>query len=271
LGRPLSRAAQLVAVARSSLYYRSRRQEGEIRQQLRALAQERPRFGYRRLHVLLKRAGVRINHKRVRRLYREEGLMLRRWRRRKRASLLRVPMVAATRPNQRWSMDFVSEVLATGRRIRVLTVVDDYTRECAALEVDTSLPGLRVAQVLDRLAATRGLPAVIRTDNGPEFAGQALDAWAYRRGVKLDFIRPGKPVENSYVESFNGKLRDECLNGHWFLTLAEARQTIEAWRTYYNGVRPHSSLGHLTPEEFASRSQVMLQTQHHAGLNLRPV
>jgi putative transposase len=254
-------------VARSSLYYRSRRQDEEIRQRLRALAQDRPRFGYRRLHVLLRRAGLVINHKRVRRLYQEEGLALRRWRRRKRAAMLRVPMVAATRPNHRWSMDFVSEVLATGRRIRVLTIVDDYTRECAAMEVDTSLPGLRVTQVLDRLAATRGVPAVIRTDNGPEFAGQALDAWAYRRGVKLEFIRPGKPVENSYVESFNGKLRDECLNGNWFLTLAEARQTIEAWRAYYNGIRPHSSLGHLTPEEFASHSQTMLQTQHGAGLN----
>jgi len=238
-----------------------------VRQQLRTLAQARPRFGYRRLQVLLRRTGLIINHKRVRRLYREEGLALRRWRRRKRAAILRVPMEAATRPNQRWSMDFVSEVLATGRRIRVLTVVDDYTRECAALEVDTSLPGLRVAQVLDRLAATRGVPAVIRTDNGPEFTGQALDAWAYRRGVKLEFIRPGKPVENSYVESFNGRLRDECLNGNWFLTLAEARQALETWRTDYNGVRPHSALKNLTPEEFASQSQAMLQPPHYAAHN----
>ena len=256
-----------MAVARSSWYYRSRRQDDEVRQRLRTLAQERPRFGYRRLHVLLRRAGLVINHKRVRRLYREEGLALRRWRRRKRAGVLRVPMVAATRPNQRWSMDFVSEMLATGRRIRALTVIDDYTRECAVIEVDTSLPGLRVTRVLDRLAATRGLPAVIRTDNGPEFAGQALDAWAYRRGVKLEFIRPGKPVENSYVESFNGRLRDECLNGNWFLTLTEARQALETWRTDCNGARPHSALNNLTPEEFASQSRAMLQTPNHAGLN----
>jgi len=179
----------------------------------------------------LRRAGVLINHKRVQRLYREEGLALRHRRRRKRACTLRVPMPAAARPNHRWSMDFVSDVLATGRRIRVLTVVDDYTRECPAIEVDTSLNGLRVTQVLERLAETRGLPEVIRTDNGPEFSGRVLDAWAYRRDVKLDFIRPGKPAENSYVESFNGKLRDECLNEHWFVTLsrgAASYRTLEA-------------------------------------------
>jgi len=148
-------------------------------------------------------------------------------------------------------MDFVSDSLATGRRFRVLTMVDDFTRECPALEVDTSLGGARITRVLDQLSQTRGLPKVIRTDNGPEFAGKALDEWAYRKGVKLDFIRPGKPVENAYVESFNGKLRDECLNQNWFLTLGEARDRVERWRKEYNELRPHSSLGNRTPQEFA--------------------
>jgi len=203
---------------------------------------------------------MRINHKRVQRLYREEGLALRRRKSRKRACTLRVPLPAAQRRNHRWSMDFVSDVLATGRRIRALTVVDDYTRECPVIEVDTSLNGMRITQVLERLSQTWGLPEVIRTDNGPEFAGRVLDAWAYRRGIKLDFIRPGKPVENGYIESFNGKLRDECLNENWFITLSEARQVIEDWRQQYNGARPHSSLGNLTPEEFANKDKAMLQT-----------
>lgn len=213
-----------------------------MRQQMQQLALQWPRFGYRRLYVLLRRSGMKINHKRVQRLYREEGLALRRRKRRRRACTLRVPMAAAARPNQRWSMDFVSDVLVGGRRIRALTIVDDYTRECPAIEVDTSINGVRVARVLDRLADLHGLPEMIRTDNGPEFAGQALDAWAYRRGVKLDFIRPGKPTENSYVESFNGKFRDECLNENWFANLPEAIREIEAWRNKYNGKRPHSSL-----------------------------
>ena len=233
-----------------------------MRQQMQQLALQWPRFGYRRLYVMLRRSGLKINHKRVQRLYREEGMALRRRKRRKRACTLRVAMPMAARPNQHWSMDFVSDALANGRKIRALTVVDDYTRECPAIEVDTSLNGVRVARVLDRLAETHGLPEVIRTDNGPEFAGQALDAWAYRRGVKLDFIRPGKPTDNSYVESFNGKFRDECLNENWFETLPEAKLVIENWRNKYNGKRPHSSLGQLTPGEFADRSRAMLQAQN---------
>lgn len=149
-------------------------------------------------------------------------------------------------------MDFVADGLAHGRRFRCLNVVDDYTRECLAIEVDTSLPGLRVTHVLDRLAMMRGLPRSITVDNGPEFAGRALDAWAYQAGVKLSFIRPGKPVENAYIESFNGKFRDECLNEHWFLSLRQARSLIEAWRIEYNTERPHSSLGYLAPEQFAN-------------------
>jgi putative transposase len=157
----------------------------------------------------------------------------------------------AERPNQHWSMDFISDSIVTGRRFRALTVVDDYSRECPSIEVDTSLGGRRVVSVLDRLTEARGLPEIITVDNGPEFIGKALDEWAYRKGVKLNFIRPGKPIENAYAESFNGRLRDECLNTNWFLSLREAREIIENWREDYNQVRPHSSLNNLTPKEYA--------------------
>jgi putative transposase len=200
----------------------------------------------------LRREGFKVNWKLVYRVYREEKLSLRVRKRRRIASLVRVPMDVPKRPNLRWSMDFVSDQLgSTGRRFRCLTIVDDFTRECLAIEVDTSLPGDRVARVLDRLAFLRGLPQGIVIDNGPEFTGRALDTWAFARKVKLDHIRPGKPVENAFIESFNGRLRDECLNEHWFSTLKEAQVRIEAWRQDYNRNRPHSSLGDMTPEEFA--------------------
>jgi len=192
-----------------------------------------------------------INHKRTERIYHEEGLALRRKRRRKGAAGSRVMMPSPQRPNQRWSMDFVTDSIATGRRFRALAIVDDYSRECPVIEVDTSLGGARVVSVLERLAETRGLPNVITTDNGPEFAGQALDEWAYRRGVKLNFIRPGKPIENAYAESFIGRLRDECLNENWFMNLKHARDIIEDWRRDYNEVRPHSSLHGRAPMEYA--------------------
>jgi len=203
---------------------------------------------------LLNREGLVVNHKRTERIYKQEGLSLRRQKRKKVASGLRVELPRPERVNQRWSMDFVSDSLNDGRRFRALTVVDDYSRECPVIEVDTSLGGRRVAETLSRLAEVRGLPEVITVDNGPEFAGKALDEWAYRRGVKLNFITPGKPVENAYIESFNGRLRDECLNGNWFPTLKDARQIIEAWRIDYNEVRPHSSLGNLTPSEFVRKA-----------------
>ena len=225
----------------------------ELRQRLCTLAAERRRFGYRRLWVLLRREGFDVNHKRVYRLYREEGLAVRRRKRKRMAGVARVPMPAPQRRNERWSMDFVSDALGNGRRIRVLTVIDDFTRECLATEVDTSLPGLRVARVLDRLALERGLPESITVDNGPEFAGKTLDAWAYAHGVHLHFIDPGKPVQNAYIESFNGRLRDECLNEHWFMSLPAARTIVETWRDDYNAVRPHSALGNRTPEEFAEQ------------------
>ena len=215
------------------------------------LAAERPRFGYRRIHVLLVREGWAVNHKRIRRMYREEHLAVRRKKRKRIAQTARQPKVMPEGPNERWSMDFMSDSLATGRCFRTFNVVDDYTRECVAIEVDTSLSGERVTRVLDRVIERRGQPKTLVMDNGPEFAGRVLDAWAYRRGIHLDFIRPGKPVENCFVESFNGKFRDECLNQHWLVSLAEARQRIEAWRLDYNRVRPHSSLGNVPPEEYA--------------------
>jgi putative transposase len=200
--------------------------------------------------VLLKREGLVVNHKRTERIYREEGLALRRKRRRKGAAGTRVIIPAPERPNQKWSMDFVTDSIVTGRRFRALAIVDDYSRECPAIEVDTSLGGARVVHVLERLSEMRGLPEVITVDNGPEFAGKVLDEWAYRKGVKLSFIRPGKPIENAFAESFNGRLRDECLNDNWFLSIRHAREVIEAWRKDYNSVRPHSALGGLAPREF---------------------
>ena len=169
------------------------------------------------------------------------------------AAVSRIELPEANRPNERWSMDFVHDQLAGGRRIRVLTIVDLFTRECPAIEVDTSISGRRVSRVLDRLMFMRGLPDSITVDNGPEFASRAMDEWAYKRGVKLDFIRPGKPIDNAYIESFNGRLRDECLNDNWFLSLDDARDRIERWRVDYNRERPHSSLNNLTPKEFAEK------------------
>jgi len=200
---------------------------------------------------MLKREGLVINHKKTEKLYREEGLALRRKRKRKGAAGIRVVMAPPQRVNERWSMDFVTDNTVTNRRFRALTIVDDYSRECPAIEVDTSLGGRRVVSVLDRLSETRGLPEVITIDNGPEFAGKALDEWAYRKGVRLNFIRPGKPIENAFVESFNGRFRDECLNTNWFLSVKHAREVIEEWCRDYNEVRPHSSLKGNTPREYA--------------------
>lgn len=244
------RALGLVGMHRSVWHYDRRRDDGALRERLRTLAGIRPRWGYRRLHILLTREGVRANWKRVYRVYREEGLTVRR-RRRKRIAVPRQPMPIPHLPNERWSMDFVHDALHNGRRIRMLNVVDDCTRECLAIETDTSLPGTRVIAVLERLADLRGLPRAIVADNGPEFAGRALDQWAHERGLKIDYIRPGKPVDNAFVESFNGRFRDECLNESWFRSLQEAQEAIEIWRRDYNEVRPHSSLGDRSPSEYA--------------------
>ena len=246
------RACGLSCLARSSARYEGHgRDDTLVRARLRALAAEKRRYGYRRLQVLLRREGVMVNHKRVERIYREEGLSVRKRKRKRVACGVRVPAVQAVQPDQVWSLDFVSDALAWGRKLRMLTVVDTYTRESLAIEVDTSLSGVRVARVLDRVITERGaLPAEIVLDNGPELTSKALDQWAYARGVHLRFIAPGKPQQNGFCESFNGKFRDECLNEHWFLSLYDAREKVETWRVEYNRERPHSSLGNQTPEAF---------------------
>ena len=241
----------LVSLSRSVYSYRLKPvNDSEVREMIRMLAQKRRRFGSPRIYLLLRREGLVINHKKVERIYREEGLSLRKRKRKKMAAQIRVILPPAQRPNERWSMDFVSDSLVTGRRFRALTIVDDFSRECPAIEVDTSLGGARVVQVLERLAELRGLPGMITIDNGPEFTGRALDEWAYRRGVKLNFIRPGKPIENAFVESFNGRFRDECLNDNWLMSMKHARKVIEAWRKDYNESRPHGSLEGLSPKEY---------------------
>jgi putative transposase len=217
---------------------------------MKELAQARPRFGYLRLHVLLRREGWTVNKKRVHRIYREVRFQ----RRRKRASHLRVVPPPPQRANDRWSMDFVTDTLLDGRRFRALTVVDNWSRHSQLIEVDFTLTGAKVVSALERVTRQRGYPRMITVDNGSEFASKALDAWAYAHGVKLNFIRPGKPVENAVIESFNGRFRDECLNAQVFISLHDARQKIEAWRLDYNEHRPHSALGDLTPREFAEQA-----------------
>lgn len=250
----LRRACRLVGLSTATWRYqrRGRVDNTHLLARLQAHAAVRPRFGYRRLHVLVAREGVQANHKRVHRVYREAGLQVRRRTRKRLTRTARVPLARRPAPLERWSMDFVTDTLGDGRGFRTLNIVDDVSDECPAIEVDRSLPGARVVRVLDRLAETIGLPKVTVCDNGPEFAGRTLDAWAYRRGIELRFIRPGKPIENAYVESFNGKFRDECLNEHWFVSVAEAQQIIEAWRIDYNTVRPHRSLKQLMPAAYAA-------------------
>ena len=243
-----------------------------LRERLKELASQRRRFGYRRLHALLRREGWRVNHKAVHRIYVEQGLQVRQRKRKRLARVERQPMLVPQAPTQRWSMDFQHDLLATGQRFRSLNIVDDFSRECAAIEVDTSLPGVRVVRVLERLAETRGLPKEIIMDNGPEMIGKVLDQWAWRNSVRLHFIDLGKPTQNAFIESFNGRFRDECLNENWFLSIEEAaveaelnenwfldihdsRRIIEAWRIDYNSSRPHSALGYATPEEFAAAHQ----------------
>jgi putative transposase len=247
-----SRACGLIGITRWSNRYQSRRDpQAELRVRLRDLASTRIRYGYRRLTVLLRREGWHVNTKRVYRIYREEGLELRMRKRAKRAAQTRIRLAEATFPNQRWSMDFVSDRLVDGRWFRILTVVDQHTRECLCAHADRSQTGEKVCTQLERVIALRGAPESITSDNGSEFAGQAMDRWAHQAGVKLDFIRPGRPVENSYIESFNGRLRDECLNVEVFLDLADAQSKIEKWRRDYNQQRPHSALADRTPHEFA--------------------
>jgi putative transposase len=248
------RAWGLIGLAPKTYRYRSRRpDDGELRRRLRELAAERRRFGYRRLLILLRRDGVVVNHKRLFRLYREERLTVRRRGGRKRALGTRAPMTIPQAPNQRWSLDFASDVLSDGRRLRVLVVVDDFSRECLALVVDSSLTGHRVALELDRIAELRGLPLQIVSDNGTELTSHAILGWQADRGVAWHYIAPGQPMQNGLVESLIGRLRDECLNEHLFRSLPAARRTIELWQVDYNTQRPHTSLNGLTPFAFANR------------------
>ena len=254
------RACRVIPVARATQRYKSQaKDQSALKLRLRDLAHSRLRYGYRRLHVLLEREGWHVNHKRVYRLYTLEGLSLRLKLRKKRVSGLRGPKPVATRPNECWSMDFMADRLVDGRRFRVLTLVDNVSRVSPAIVADGRLTGERVVEVLEGLLAVGQKPAMLSIDNGPEFISRALDAWAHRHGVKLEFSRPGKPTDNAFIEAFNRRCRDECLNLHWFDSLEEAQTTIEAWRVDYNTERPHGALGQQTPAAFSQAWQAPVE------------
>ena len=261
------RACRLARFSRAAIYRKSTaRDQSALRLRIREIAYARPRFGYQRIHVMLRREGWAVNKKRVRRLYRLDGLQLRaRIRRRKHMCLHRGPVPVPSTPHERWSMDFVHDQLFDGRPFRILTVIDQLSRESPLVEVDFSMSGQSVAEALEARIVDMPAPVSITVDHGTEFTSKALEDWAWRRGVKLDFIRPGKPTENGHIESFNGRLRDECLNVMQFMSLDDAREKIEAWRVDYNHHRPHSSLGHLTPSEFVRNHQGQ-RTQRAAEL-----
>jgi putative transposase len=252
------RVCGLMEIPRMTYRYQSRRDDRELRERLLALAREKPRYGYRRLHVLLRRdeqnkEGERINHKRLWRVYHDLGLGVRRIRRKRLQRMLR-PRPILSAPNQEWAIDFASDVAASGRRLRIFSVVDSYTRECLALEVDTSMPSRRVTRVLARIMESRGAPVAIRSDNGPEMSSRHFLAWCIEKRIDAIHIQPGKPTQNAHVESFHGRLRDECLNVSWFWNLLDARRKIAAWRIEYNCERPHSAPGYQTPIEFAGKA-----------------
>ena len=246
------RICELMGVAESSQRYVSRKNDEALRDGLIAAAREKPKWGYRRLQLKLEAKGMYVNHKKVYRVYREAGLMIRR-RRRKRLVRAGVARSAVTGANQEWALDFVHDAAESGRKFRVLSVIDVHTRECLALEVDTSFASRRVTRELEKIVEERGVPEAIRCDNGPEFTSRHFLAWGLERKIELVHIEPGRPVQNAFVESFHGKLRDECLNASWFGNLFEARVKIGAWKEEYNEERPHSSLGYLTPREFSRR------------------
>jgi putative transposase len=247
------RACKVIGCDRMTVRYRSRRPDDRVlRERLRTLARERRRFGYRRLLIFLRREGFGVNHKRLFRIYREERLMVRKRSGRKRALGMRAPMPVPLAPNDRWSLDFISDQFICGRRFRILAVFDDCTRECLAAIADTSLSGLRVARELDLLIARRGRPKAIVSDNGTELTSNAILRWAQQAKVDWRYIDPGEPVQNAFIESFNGRLRDEFLNETLFMSLMQARQALEEWRCDYNQVRPHSSIGWLAPAIYAA-------------------
>ncbi|HAX09264.1 MAG TPA: IS3 family transposase [Marinobacter hydrocarbonoclasticus] len=251
-------ACAVLGLSRASYHYKSvARDASALSMRIREITQVRVHYGYRREHVLLQREGWQDNHKRVYRLYRVQGLSLRLKRpRRNKAAKNRQPMSQGEFPNHIWGMDFVSDALFDGRRLRLLTITDLFTRECLGIIVGQSLKGEDVKEALTRIARFRGNPKILKADNGSEFAGKVMDRWAYERQIEIDFSRPGKPTDNATVESFNGRLRQECLNENWFLSLADAEQKIEAWRTFYNQVRPHSALGWSTPSDYARKHAV---------------
>lgn len=248
---------RLLVLDRNTLRYRSCRQEDTaLRTRIREIAESKRRYGCPRIYVRLRREGWRVNHKKVERMsYRDEALSLRRRRWKKLAAVPRVALPRPTQPGRCYALDFVHDQLVTGRRFKCLTMTDPCSKEVPVIEVDVSIGGARVCRILDRLFLTRPLPETLILDNGPEFAGTALDAWAAQHGVSLRFIQPGKPVQNAFIESFNGKFRDECLNEHWFVTLQEAQLVIEAWRREYNEERTHSAIGDVTPQEFILNPQ----------------
>jgi putative transposase len=252
-GVGVTKACAVVMISRSLYRYEScRRDSGALVMRIHEIAHTRVHYGYRRVHVMLRREGYRDNHKRVYRLYREQGLSLRHKRpKRNKSAQRRQPKAVAQAVNDIWSMDFVMDQLFDGRRLRALTLVDNYTRECLAIDVGQNLRGDDVVAALSRVCATRGVPRVIKADNGSEFISKAMDKWAYENGVEIDFSRPGKPTDNAQCESFNGRFRQECLNSHWFLSFVDAKEKIDAWRTYYNEVRPHSALKWQAPAEYA--------------------
>ena len=247
------RVCSVLKIYRNAYRYESRKdRQAVLRRRIRDIAETRIRYGYRRIHVLLLREGWHVNHKRVYRLYHEEGLNLRKNKSGKRKSVCQAPQAdMPCAPDECWAMDFVSDQLYNGKRFRTLTLLDMFSRECLDIYADKGITGETVAGVLDRLKASRGLPKRIKVDNGPEFISKALDSWAYFNHVKLDYSRPGKPTDNAYIESFNGSFRDECLNTHWFMSLVDARDKIGRWKKDYNELRPHSSLSYLTPADFA--------------------
>ena len=252
----IRRACRALPVERSTYHYRSRRVgQAQLTERIKEIAATRVRYGYRRIHVLLRREGWRVNAKRVYRLYRELGLQLRNKTPKRRVKAkLREDRRPATRSNETWAMDFVHDQLATGTKLRVLTIVDTFSRFSPAIEPRFNFRGADVVEVLERVGRVIGFPAGIRVDQGSEFVSRDLDLWAYQRGVTLDFSRPGKPTDNAFIESFNGKFRAECLNAHWFMSLDDARRKCEAWRRDYNEERPHSAIGNKVPIELVNRS-----------------
>ena len=256
-GRSEARSCMLLGISRSCYRYTSAAKDSELKVRLKQLAHEKPRYGCRRLHILLKKEGLVINHKRTERLYRAEQLALRMKRRKKLPSVARSPLPVPTAPNEQWAMDFVHDSIVTGRTFRCLSILDLFSRESLFIYAGTSISSRVAVDLLDRLCETRGVPTSIIADNGPEFTSKAIHAWADSRQIEIIHINPGRPMENAFVESFQGRLRDECLNLQWFQTLADARDKIERWRVEYNTERPHSSLGGMAPYEFTAQVVVV--------------